>query len=306
MKPTGFADTAAPEAAGLVKILTCAIGPCLLGTAFFTTQHLPVTPLWNAVERVIPAGLVLLAVRPALPRGTWWLRALALGVLNFGAFFALQAFASHKLPGAVVSTITALQTLLVPAFAAMFGERIALRQVGAALLGTIGVALLVLRGDQVLDPLGVTATLVLAGSAAIGLLLTRRWRAPANTHHLSTIAWQILGGGLVLLPVAFAVEDAPPAMTTEQMGAAAWLAVGATAAAFALFFGGLHRGLPPTTVSRLALLSPVVATALGWVFAHESLSHQQLLGIALVLAAQFSGGQNRTTATRRRAAADPG
>lgn len=279
-------------------MLSCAIGPCLLGTAFLTTQQLPVTPLWNAVERVIPAGVALLLLRPAVPRGRWWARSLVLGVLNFGAFFALQALASHRLPGAVVSTITAMQTLLVPALVAMFGERIGLRQVGAALLGVLGVALLVLRGDQRLDGVGLTAAMALACFAALGMLLTRRWGTPPGTHHFSTTAWQMVAGGVTLLPMAFALEGIPPAMTVQQAVAACWLALAATAAAFALFFGGLHRGIPPTTVSRLALLSPVVATVLGWILAGEELSPAQLGGITLVLAAQLVGGP-RSSAERQ-------
>ncbi|MBO0872211.1 MAG: DMT family transporter, partial [Pseudonocardia sp.] len=78
-------------------------------------------------------------------------------------------------------------------------------------------------------------------------------------------------------------------LCSEQAVAAVWLALTATAAAFALFFGGLHRGIPPTVVSRLALLSPVVATALGWMLASETLRTAQLIGIILVLAAQVVG-----------------
>jgi probable blue pigment (indigoidine) exporter len=236
------------------------------------------------VERVVPAGVALLLLRPALPRGRWWARSLVLGMLNFGAFFALQALASHRLPGAVVSTITAAQTLLVPALATLFGERIAPRQVGAAFLGVLGVALLVLRGGQRLDGVGITAAVVLTCFAALGLLLTR---LPARTHHFSTTAWQMLAGGVTLLPLTVLMEGAPPAMTSEQAVAGAWLALAATAAAFALFFGGLHRGIPSTMVSRLALLSPVVATALGWMLAGETLRPVQFIGIILVLAAQL-------------------
>lgn len=272
---------------GAPAVLSCAVGPALLGTAFLTIQQLPVTPLWNAVERVLPAGLALLLLRPARPRGVWWARSLALGVLNFGAFFALQALASHRLPGAVVSTITATQTLLVAALALMLGEGIAARQVGAALVGVGGVALLVLHGEQHFDPSGVLAALVLACFAALGLLLTRRWGIPSRAHHLSATAWQMLAGGVSLLPFAAAVEGAPPAMTTGQILAALWLALGATAAAFALFFGGLHAGITPTTVSRLALLSPVVATVFGWALLGEELNPAQLVGVGLVLAAQL-------------------
>lgn len=259
-----------------------------MGTAFLATEHLPVTPLWNAAGRVLPAGLALLAVRPARPRGVWWTRALALGLVNFGAFFTLQAFAAHRLPGAVVATISAMQTLLVPVLVLALGERVRMRQLAAGLLGVAGVALVVLRGSTHLDRLGVLAAAALAFLAAFGLLLTRRWAVPTGTHPLSAIAWQLLAGGLILLPMAFATEGLPAAMTWGEAAAAAWLALAATAAAFALFFGGLYRGIPATTASRLLLLGPVAAAAAGWLFAHETLSALQLLGVLLVCIAQFA------------------
>ncbi|GAA5175190.1 hypothetical protein GCM10023321_80730 [Pseudonocardia eucalypti] len=269
--------------------LSCALGPCLLGTAFLATQQLSVTPLWNAVERVLPAGLALLALRPALPRGHWWTRSLGLGVLNFGAFFALQALAAHRLPGAVVATITAGQALLVPLLVGLFGERIETRQVGAAALGVFGVALLVARAGNQLDPVGVGAALVLAGSAAVGMLLTRRWATPPGVHHLAATSWQMLAGGVTLIPLACVAEGLPPAMSPGQLLAATWLAMAATAAAFALFFGGLHDGVPPAAVSRSALLSPLVAALLGWILAGEALTSAQLMGMTLVLGAQLIG-----------------
>lgn len=265
----------------------CALGPCLLGTAFLATQNLPNSPLWNAVERVLPAGLVLIAIRPALPKGQWWARSALLGVLNFGSFFALQAAAAHRLPGAVVATITAAQALLVPALLAAFGEKVPRLHYLVALPGFLGVALLT-RGDYPLDRFGVLASVLLACSGALGLVLTRRWGRPEGVHHVSTTAWQMLAGAIALLPLAALAEGAPPSMTANQLVFAWWLAVPATALAFALFFGGLHSGLPATTVSRLALLSPVMATMLGSMFAREWLNATQLVGIALVLTAQWS------------------
>ncbi|MFQ6397721.1 EamA family transporter [Nocardia sp. KC 131] len=270
-------------------LLSCAMGPCLFGTAFLAIQSLPAAPLWNAVCRVLPAGLVLFAVRPARPEGIWWARAVLLGMLNFGGFFGLQAVAAHRIPGAVVSTISAAQCIVVPLMVMTTGQRLAPRQFLAPLLGLLGVGLVVLRGTTRLDLMGVGAAATLALLSGTGMVLTRRWGVPPSTAPLSAIAWQMLAGGLMLLPLAMLLEGEPPSLSPHQLLATGWLALAATAAAFALFFGGLLRGVEATTGSRLILLGPVVAVILGWTFAHQSLTIVQLAGISLVLAAQFGG-----------------
>ncbi|MFC9433681.1 EamA family transporter [Nocardia sp. NPDC057030] len=254
-------------------------------------------PLWNAVFRVLPAGLALIALRPARPQGVWCARMIVLGVLNFSGFFGCQAIAAHRLPGAVVSTISAAQCVVVPLVVLTLGQHVGARQFTAPLLGLFGVGLLVLRGHTQLDTAGIVAAAALALLSATGMVLTRRWGVPPTVHPLSAVAWQMLAGGLILVPLASAFEGAPPSLSVSQFGATAWLAIAATALAFALFFGGLYRGVEATTASRLMLLGPVVAVALGWLFAHETLTILQVAGILLVLAAQF-GGVETSRATR--------
>ena len=66
-----------------------------------TRQLLPMdVPLWGSALRALPAGLVLLAVAGALPRGVWWWRSAVLGTLNVGAFFLLVYVAAQLLPRA--------------------------------------------------------------------------------------------------------------------------------------------------------------------------------------------------------------
>src|SRR5688500_14405912 len=71
--------------------LVVAVAPIAWGSAYFVARQFlpPDIPLWGAVFRALPAGLLLLAIRRQLPRGAWWWRSLVLGALNMGAFFAL-------------------------------------------------------------------------------------------------------------------------------------------------------------------------------------------------------------------------
>lgn len=260
-------------------------GPILLGSAYVLTGLLPAEPLWNAALRVLPAGLMLLAIHPACPHGVWLGRSLLLGILNFGGFFTIQAFALHRVPGGVAATIAALQAVLVPlAASAVLGDRLRPTQISAAATGVLGIALLVLHGTDNLDSTGVGASLLLAVFTTAGMLLTRKWGLPPGVIHTTATAWQMLAGGLILLPTALIIEGRPPSMTLTGWSVAAWLAIGATAVAFAAVFGALHEGLPATSLSRLMLLCPLVATAAGWIAYHQTLSLLQTLGAGIVLA----------------------
>lgn len=267
-------------------MLVTALAPAVWGSTYLVTTELlpPGRPLLAAVVRALPAGLVLVALTRRLPTGSWWWRALVLGTLNIGAFFALLFVAAYRLPGGVAATIGALQPFLVAGLAAgLLGERLSLRNTVAAAAGVAGVSLLVLRANAQLDAVGVVAALGGAAAMATGVVLSKRWTPPAPL--LATTGWQLVAGGLVLLPVALAVEGLPPAtLSVANLAGYAYLTIIGSAIAYALWFRGI-RALSPTKVTFLGLLSPVVATALGWLVLGQGLTAVQALGAVVVLGA---------------------
>ncbi|MQY16633.1 hypothetical protein SRB5_68350 [Streptomyces sp. RB5] len=279
-------------------ILITALAPAVWGSTYLVTTELlpPDRPLLAGVMRALPAGLLLVALTRRLPRGVWWWRSLVLGTLNIGAFFALLFIGAYRLPGGVAATIGALQPLVALALAAgLLGERLSPRPVLAGIAGVGGVSLLVLRADAALDWLGVTAAAAGAVVMALGVVLAKRWTSPAPL--LATTGWQLVAGGLVLLPLALAVEGPPPAdLTGRNIAGYAYLTLVGAAFAYAVWFRGL-RSLTPANVTFLGLLSPVVATALGWLALGQSLTGWQALGGIVVLGA-LAAGQLRPAARR--------
>ncbi|MFE9250208.1 EamA family transporter [Streptomyces sp. NPDC007088] len=274
-----------------------AVAPAVWGTTYLvTTGLLPDgRPLLAALLRALPAGLALVLLTRRLPRGSWWWRSLVLGALNIGGFFALLFVAAYRLPGGVAATLGALQPLVVVALSAgLLGTRVSARVLGAGLTGLVGVGLLVLRAEARLDGPGLLAALGGACVMATGVVLSKRWRSPAPP--LTTTGWQLTAGGLLLLPLALAVEGPPPVPNGAGLLGYGYLAVVGTALAYVLWFRGLHA-LTPTEVTFLGLLSPVVATALGWLVAGQHLTPLQGLGALLVLGslavAQLRGGGPR-------------
>ncbi|MEV3984240.1 EamA family transporter [Nonomuraea sp. NPDC049758] len=284
-------------------VLLTALTPAIWGTTYLITTELlpPGRPLLAALIRALPAGLILIAITRRLPRGNWWWRALVLGALNIGLFFALLFVGAYRLPGGVAATVGAIQPLLVALLSAgLLGERLTWRVALAAAAGVAGVSLLVLRADARLDLLGVAAALGGAVVMAVGVVLSKRWKSPAPL--LATTGWQLTAGGLLLAPVTFLVEGPPPAhLTGENLAGYAYLAIIGSALAYTLWFRGI-RELSATKVTFLGLLSPVVATALGWLVLGQRLTLAQVAGAVIVLAALLVA---QLQPVRHRAAPEP-
>jgi len=291
MTTTELRAPAAPSAPGVAgRTVLTALAPAVWGTTYLvTTEFLPAGhPLFAGLLRALPAGLLLLLVFRRLPRGIWWWRALVLGALNIGFFFPLLFIAAERLPGGVAATLGAIQPLLVIGLALpLLGERPAAAKIGWALAGVAGVALVVLGPGAALDPLGLLAGAGSALSMATGVVLTRRWGRPAGVGSSVLVSWLLTAGGLVLLPLTFLLEGAPPAIDGAAAGGYLWLGLIGGLAAYLLWFRGLGT-LPITSAALLGLLSPVVAALLGWL----------VLGFALALAA-IVGGQLAGRARRR-------
>ncbi|MGA5820103.1 EamA family transporter [Kitasatospora sp. NPDC094028] len=282
-------------------VLLTAVAPAVWGSTYLvTTEYLPPNrPLLAATLRALPAGLLLIALTRRLPKGSWWWRSLVLGALNIGIFLALLFIAAYRLPGGVAATVGAVQPLVTAGLsAALLGDRLTLRTVLSGIAGVVGVSLLVLRANAHLDMIGVVAALGGALVMATGVVLSKRWTSPAPV--LATTGWQLTAGGLMLAPVTLFVEGPPPAhLTGQNLLGYAYLSLIGAAIAYALWFRGL-RALPPTSVSFLSLLSPVVATTLGWLALGQDLSPLQALGALIVL-----GSLIAAQIQRPRAAAAP-
>ena len=259
-----------------------ALAPALWGTTYaVTTELLPAgRPLLAAALRALPAGVVLVATTRDLPRGAWWWRAVVLGALNFGLFFAMLFTAAYRLPGGVAATVGAVQPLMVLALAVtVLGERTVPAKIVAGIVGVVGVGMLVLDGGARLDLVGVLAALTGATSMATGTVLVQRWRSPVRVAAFA--GWQLTAGGLVLLPIALAFEGHPPTLSGSNMLGYGYLATIGGAVAYMLWFRGIER-LGARNVTFLSLLSPVVATIIG-VVGGDRLGGWQIAGALAVL-----------------------
>lgn len=287
--------------ANLRWTLVAAVAPISWGATYFVTQRfLPADyPLYGAALRALPAGLFLLALRRTPPHGSWWWKSAALGVCNFGAFFALVYLAAQLLASSVAATIMATSPLVMMLLAwLLISERLRLLPVAGAVVGLIGVCLMLLTGTQAVEPLGVLASFAAMSMSSVGYVLAKRWNTDVDV--LASTSWQLIAGGLVVLPFAVAAEGSPPALHGTELAGFAFVSFIATAVAFAAWFTGL-RHLSAGTVGLVGLLNPATGVLLGTLLAAELLSAQQVLGLTLVLVGVLLG---QPALTRRLSARD--
>ena len=82
----------------------------------------------------------------------------------------------------------------------------------------------------------------------------------------------------------------------QNLAGYAYLTIIGSAVAYALWFRGL-RDLSPTDVTFLGLLSPVMATTLGWLVLDQRLTTAQAIGGLIVLTALISAQVRRSRKT---------
>jgi probable blue pigment (indigoidine) exporter len=269
-----------------------ALAPIIFGTTYLLTSDFlpPGRPLLAALMRSLPTGLMLIiGTRP--PDRRWLLRLAVLSVLYASGLFPLLFLAAYLLPGGVASVINSLSPLLVIVLSVpLLGTRVRPVQVAAGFLGVAGVALLVLRSDARLDPVGLLAMTGAATMMGTATVLTKRWGPPPGMGAVGMTGWTFLLAGITLLPVTLLAEGLPDRLTGRNVGGLVYLVVVSGILAYALWFWGLQH-LTANSVTFLSLLNPVVAALLGWVVLHQRLNGWQLLGAIVVLASVVLGQQ---------------
>ncbi len=226
----------------------------------------------------------------ASPTGREWVSASLLAVLIFVLDYGLVFWAEQRVP----SGITAVMMATIPVFMALSEifilgtQRLTVRLGGALLVGIGGVAVLVSHslsfGEVPIETAGAVALLVAAVGWSVGSALTRKLPLPASKPVSS--AAQMLCGGVFLMLTAGAVGEFRGfhlhAVSRTAWMALAYLVVAGSIIAFTAYVWLIHHE-SPTKVGTYAYVNPVVAVALGYFCAGETVGPRTLLGMVLIL-----------------------
>ncbi|MGR5206663.1 DMT family transporter [Vibrio sp. PNB23_22_7] len=186
-----------------MNVLLAMIPAFFWGTTYAVTQF--TLPDWPPVLlgalRALPAGLLLLAVKPSLPKKQDWAILLVLGVINIALFFSLIFVMALTLP----SAISGVGMVSVPVFAMIFGWVIYKRQ-PSPIQARSGAALIALAwflfdpSSITLNPVGLFAMLSAIMCIVIGSSVTKS--LGTRIHWWIVLTWQLIFGGIILSMVA--------------------------------------------------------------------------------------------------------
>ena len=207
-----------------------------------------------------------------------WL--MGLGVAAYQSLF----FIGTGLVGVAIGTLAslALGPLMAGLLAWLLGAK---RPSGmwwmSTLIAIAGLSVLTwggLNSDASFDFVGILAAVGAGAAYAVYTVLGSRITLP-TVPATDVLAASFFLGALMLLPLG--AGDFNALTSGSGVGLVLWLGLVATTVAYVLFGQGITH-LAPGTVATLNLAEPVVATILGVIVVHETISGLSLVGCALI------------------------
>jgi drug/metabolite transporter (DMT)-like permease len=256
-------------------------GSTYLGIAV-TGETIP--PLFAASTRFIAAGSLMVLV--VLLRGgklrvsrRAFGSCVLIGILLPGAN-AVLFFAERDVPTGLASLIIASVPLWVVVLRLIGRERLPWPALAGVGVGFAGVAVLAQPSGGATTA-GIALCVLSAIMWSVGSVLSARVTMPDDPF--AATAYEMLAGGLVMLPIAlFTVHNFSPS-TASILGWIYLVTFGSIVGYTAYVW--LLANAPLGLVSTYAYVNPVVAIALGVAFRGEQLTWRLLLGAAIVVVA---------------------
>lgn len=202
-----------------------------------------------------------------------------IGLLLPGAN-GLLFIAERTVPTGVASLIIASVPLLVVLMRLAGGERPPRLAIAGVLVGFAGVAVL-FHPEGGATWWGIALTGLSAVGWAFGTYLSSRLPLPRDAFVATT--FEMVAGGLILLPFGLAERPDPGSFSGASLAAFAYLVLVGSLVGFTAYVWLLHHA-PLGTVSTYAYVNPVVAIALGVLFLDERITWRVAVGAAIVLA----------------------
>jgi drug/metabolite transporter (DMT)-like permease len=202
-------------------------------------------------------------------------------VVEYGPLF----WAEKYVPSGIASVLEATLPLITMALETWVFRRHRFHWplAAAVLLGFGGVGLLMFHNGQ---HFGVVPCLAILGGAtgwSLGAVLNRSLDLPESKGLASGAAMTLGGGMLLVLSAAFGELHPFPHISLRAGLAIVYLIICGSLLGFTAFVWLLAR-MPATRVSSHAYVNPVVAVALGYFVAGETITTRTVIGTALVLA----------------------
>ncbi|KHA62091.1 multidrug transporter [Vibrio variabilis] len=266
-----------------MNILLAMIPALFWGTTYAVTQYTLADwpPLLLGAIRALPAGLLLLAFKPSLPKAQDWGVLVRLGFINIATFFVLIFVMALTLP----SAISGVGMISVPVFAMLYTWLRYKKRPGRlqAVSGAALIALAWMLFDPrsiSLNPVGLAAMLGAISCIIVGSSLTKS--LGERIHWWTVLSWQLILGGAILTLAAIIHSMIQPAQYTaaiEQLSMTnvlglLWVVLLNTALGYGLYVWLLQR-MSVVDFTFGGIANPVAGIVSGLLLLGESFTPVQ-------------------------------
>ncbi|MBO0952649.1 DMT family transporter [Fibrella sp. HMF5405] len=254
-------------------------------------------PLVLATVRFLIAGSSMLLVAYVfqkgnpMPSGVEWKRLTIFAALNTTIYLGLFVLALKQVSAGIGSLSTATNPLFISMMSAIFLRRpLRWREVAGLLLGLLGVCVAAypLLGQAYATVEGLLILLVsmLSISAATVYYARYEWRLP----NLVINGWQVLIGGVLILPVTLLTTDISASTFDGRFWASvSWLIIPVSVVALQLWFRLVRADA--VKASMWLFLCPIFGFAYSSVLLGEPITTYTVVGTILVVAGLGLGRQ---------------
>jgi drug/metabolite transporter (DMT)-like permease len=199
--------------------------------------------------------------------------------------FTLLAWGEQRISSALTAVLNASTPLFTALFAFLAGqERLRRMQVLGLAVGVGGVAVVAGLGGSDLKSSAIAGSVAAIGAGACyGVAITYTRRFLVDTPPLVAAAGQLVGGSLLLAPLAIGTSVSHGlSLTATRVLSICLLGTVGTGLAFLLHYRNIAT-LGPTKASLVTYLVPVVAVAVGVIVLGETFEWRLPAGGALIV-----------------------
>lgn len=292
----------------MMNIILAMLAAFFWGTTYAVTQYSLSgwPPLLLGALRALPAGLLLLAIKPSIPNAKDWPILIRLGAINIALFFGLLFIMAQTLP----SAISGVGMVSLPVFAMFYYWLIHKKKPTKVQLisGTILITLAWLLFDPLnltLNPVGLIAMLAALMSIVIGSNIIQGLKG--KMHWWPVLCWQLIIGGSLLSIIAFTHALSSPTQylsvlqdfsRLNAMGLI-WLILLNTMLAYALYVWLLSR-MTVVEFTFAGISNPIAGILMGLLLVGDTFTLHQYLLMLCIIATSLIGSLLSTYYERKK------